>query len=253
MGIAVSNATDAAKAAASVVLTEPGLGAIVPLIQQGRAIYQRLLTYIVNKVSRTILKAAFICLAFIATGQFVLSAFALLLLLFITDFAKVSLSTDHVRPSEAPETWRLGPWIALAAVQGGLMVAETLAALAYAWKRFGLASDPAALNSFSFLLLLYFAAFSIVSARERRRFWASRPSAMVAASVVAELVIGSLATLAGLPGLKPLPWPLMAALLGYALLACLGLNDAVKAALPANRARPAPQRIPAPADLKLQA
>jgi plasma-membrane proton-efflux P-type ATPase len=253
VGIAVSNATDAAKASASVVLTLPGLGAIVPLVQQGRAIYQRLLTYIVNKVSRTILKAAFISLAFIVTGQFVLSAFALLLLLFITDFAKVSLSTDLVRPSEAPETWQLGPWIALAAAQGGLMVVETLAALAYAWKRSGLASDPAALNSFSFLLLLYFAAFSIVSARERRRFWASRPSAMVAASVLTELVVGTLATRAGLPGLKALPWPLMRALLAYALLACLGLNDAIKAALPAGRAGRAPHGKPAPAALRRQA
>ena len=100
VGIAVSTATDVAKGAASVVLTEPGLTNIVALVEQGRTIYQRILTWIINKISRTILKAAFVAIAFIVTGKFVVSAFAMLLLVFMTDFAKISLATDNVRPSE---------------------------------------------------------------------------------------------------------------------------------------------------------
>ncbi len=99
VGIAVSTATDVAKGAASVVLTEPGLTNIVALVEQGRTIYQRILTWIINKISRTILKAAFVAIAFVVTGKFVVSAFAMLLLTFMTDFAKIALATDHVRPS----------------------------------------------------------------------------------------------------------------------------------------------------------
>ena len=111
VGIAVSTATDVAKGAASVVLTEPGLTNILALVEQGRTIYQRVLTWIVNKISRTILKAAFVSIAFIFTGKFVISAFAMLLLTFMTDFAKVALATDHVRPSKKPETWNIGGFI----------------------------------------------------------------------------------------------------------------------------------------------
>ena len=89
VGIAVSTATDVAKGAASVVLTEPGLTNIVALVEQGRTIYQRILTWIINKISRTILKAAFVAIAFVVTGKFVVSAFAMLLLVFMTDFAKI--------------------------------------------------------------------------------------------------------------------------------------------------------------------
>jgi H+-transporting ATPase len=87
VGIAVSTETDVAKGAASVVLTEAGLTNIVALVEQGRIIYQRILTWILNKISRTILKAAFVAVAFVVTGKFVVSAFAMLLLVFMTQFS----------------------------------------------------------------------------------------------------------------------------------------------------------------------
>jgi len=103
VGIAVRSATDVAKGA-SVVLTEAGLTNIVALVEQGRTIYQRILTWIINKISRTLLKAAFVSIAYVVTGKFVVSAFSMLLLTFMTDFAKISLATDHVRSSRKPET-----------------------------------------------------------------------------------------------------------------------------------------------------
>ncbi|MGN6545467.1 MAG: HAD-IC family P-type ATPase, partial [Aureliella sp.] len=69
VGIAVSGSTDVAKSAASVVLTHEGLSSIVNLVQNGRAIYQRVLTWIINKVSRTILKSGFVVIAFLVTGK----------------------------------------------------------------------------------------------------------------------------------------------------------------------------------------
>jgi len=228
VGIAVCTATDVAKGAASVVLTEAGLTNIVALVEQGRTIYQRILTWIVNKISRTILKASFVAIAYVVTGKFVVSAFAMLLLTFMTDFAKIALATDHVRSSRKPETWAIGGFVAVAAVLGVAMVAEALLFLWFGWSRFGLAADGNALSTFSFLMLLYFAVFSVVSARERRAFWSTMPSKALAAALMADALIGTLLTRIGLPGLRPLPWPQMAATFAYALVSCLAVNDAVK-------------------------
>jgi magnesium-transporting ATPase (P-type) len=231
VGIAVSTATDVAKGAASVVLTEPGLTNIVALVEQGRTIYQRILTWIVNKISRTILKAAFVSIAFVVTGKFVVSAFAMLLLTFMTDFAKIALATDHVRPSKKPETWNIGGFIVVSVVLGVAMLAESLLLLWIGWSRFGLGTSNNAPYTFSFLTLLYFAAFSIVSARERRWFGATMPSKSLIAAVVADVVVGTALTFVGLPGLTPLPWWQALTVFVYAMIACLGLNDAIKVAM----------------------
>jgi magnesium-transporting ATPase (P-type) len=231
VGIAVSSATDVAKGAASVVLTEPGLTNIVALVEQGRTIYQRIVTWIINKISQTILTATFVAIAFVVTGRFVVSAFAMLLLVFMLDFAKIALATDTVRPSKTPETWNIGGFVSVSAVLGGLMVAETLLFLGICWRRIGLASNNDALCTFSFLVLLYFAVLSVVSARERRAFWSTMPSRALLTALVADALIGTVITRLGVPGLMPLPWMQTLAILGYALVACLAVNDAVKVVL----------------------
>jgi plasma-membrane proton-efflux P-type ATPase len=228
VGIAVSTATDVAKGAASVVLTDPGLTNIVALVEQGRTIYQRILTWIINKISRTILKAAFVAIAYVVTGKFVVSAFAMLLLTFMTDFAKIALATDHVRSSRKPETWNIGGFITVSVVLGVAMVAEALLFLRLGWSHFGLATDNNALYTFSFLMLLYFAVFSVVSARERRAFWSTMPSKPLMAALVTEVLVGTILTRIGLPGLMPLPWSQTLAIFAYAMVSCLVVNDAVK-------------------------
>jgi magnesium-transporting ATPase (P-type) len=231
VGIAVSTATDVAKGAASVVLTEAGLTNIVALVEQGRTIYQRILTWIINKISRTILKSAFVAIAYVLTGKFVMSAFAMLLLTFMTDFAKIALATDHVRPSRNPETWNIGGFVAVSVALGLCMVAEALALLWLAWTNFGLSVHDEALHTFSFLLLLYLAVFSIVSIRERRSFWTTMPSVTLIVALSADALVGTALTYAGLPSLAPLPWWQTLVLLGYAMFTCLVVNDAVKVTL----------------------
>jgi plasma-membrane proton-efflux P-type ATPase len=235
VGIAVSTATDVAKGAASVVLTDQGLTNIVALVEQGRTIYQRILTWIINKISRTILKAAFVAIAFVVTGQFVVSVLAMLLLTFMTDFAKITLATDHVRPSKKPETWNIGGFITVSVVLGVVMVAEALLFLYLCWSPFDLAPIDAVkdkpLHTFSFLILLYFAVFSVVSARERHWFWSTMPSKSLIAALTADALVGTVLALVGLPGLAPLPWWQMLAIFGYAMVWCLVVNDAVKVIL----------------------
>jgi hypothetical protein len=155
----------------------------------------------------------------------------MLLLTFMTDFAKVALATDHVRPSKKPETWNIGGFVVVAAVLGVAMVAEALLLLYLGWSRFGLATNDNALYTFSFLTLLYLAVFSIVSARERRWFWSTMPSKTLVAALAADALAGTALTLVGIPGLAPLPWWQMLAILGYAMFACLVVNDGIKFAM----------------------
>lgn len=228
VGIAVSSATDVAKGAASVVLTEPGLTNIVALVEQGRMTYQRILTWVINKISRTIMKAAVVSIAFLVTGKFIISAFAMLLLAFMTDFAKIALATDRVQPSGQPETWNIGGFITVSIVLGIVMVIEALLLLWVGWTNFDLAGNDSALYSFSFLTLLYMSVFSIVSVRERRWFWSTRPSGTLVIALAANLLIGTALTLAGIPGLESLPWEQTAMIFIYAILTCLFMNDVVK-------------------------
>jgi membrane protein implicated in regulation of membrane protease activity len=99
------------------------------------------------------------------------------------------------------------------------------------WSRFGLASDSNALYTFSFLTLLYFAVFSIVSARERNWFWSTVPSKTFLLALAADALTGTVLTFVGLPGLVPLPWTQTLAIFTYAMVSCLVVNDAVKVAM----------------------
>ena len=96
---------------------------------------------------------------------------------------------------------------------------------------FGLATNDTALYTFSFLLLLYFAVFSVVSARERRAFWATMPSKALMGALMADAFAGTFLTRVGLPGLLSLPWSETLAIFAYALVSCLVVNDAVKVAM----------------------
>jgi len=176
VGIAVSSATDVAKGAASVVLTEPGLTNIVALVEQGRTIYQRILTWIINKISRTILKAAFVAIAFVVTGKFVVSAFAMLLLVFHDRLRKDRprhRPRSTVQESGDVEHWGLHR---VSVVWVWRWSWNRSSSCGSCWSRCGLAANENALYTFSFLTLLYMAVFSIVSARERRWFWRRCPA-----------------------------------------------------------------------------
>ena len=170
-------------------------------------------------------------IAFVVTGKFVVSAFAMLLLVFMTDFAKIALATDHVRPSKQPETWNIGGFITVSVVLGIVMVVESLLLLWIGWSHFNLAKNDDALYTFSFLTLFYFAVFSIVSARERHFFWSTMPSRTLVIALVSVTFLGTTLTFLGLPGLMTLPWQQTLAIFAYAMISCLVVNDSIKVAM----------------------
>ena len=237
VGIAVSGATDVVKGAASAVLTTDGLVNIVDLVKQGRATYQRVLTWIMNKISRTVLKAGFVVIAFVVTGKFVISALVMLLVVCLTDVAHIALATDRVHPSQQPETWNIGPLVKVAVVVGAMTLLETLGLLAFAWHRFDLANDAGRLQTFTFQTFLFFALTSLVSMRERRAFWKSRPSAALTVSLIAAAIVGIIIGHYGVAELAPLPMIESACIGGFAVVCALIPNDVVKTMLCARALR----------------
>ena len=118
IGIAVSTATDVAKAAAGMVLTEPGLAGIVASVKQGRVIFQRILTYTLNSLNKKIVQVLFIAVGLVMTGQAILTPLLMALIMIIGDILGMSLTTDNVRPSPLPNAWRIGNLTIAGAVMG---------------------------------------------------------------------------------------------------------------------------------------
>ncbi len=108
IGIAVSTATDVAKSAAGMVLTEPGLAGIVAAVKEGRVTFQRILTYTLNSIIKKIVTVLFLIVGLIMTGHAILTPLLMVIVMIAGDFLAMSLTTDNVRPSPMPNAWRIG-------------------------------------------------------------------------------------------------------------------------------------------------
>ena len=119
MGIAVSTATDAAKSAAGVVLTEPGLAGVIATIEEGRSTFQRILTFTLRSVIHKVVQVLFLFVGLIITGGAILTPVLMVLMMILGDMLAMSSSTDNVRPSSHPNVWRIGN-LTLASIVLGL-------------------------------------------------------------------------------------------------------------------------------------
>jgi H+-transporting ATPase len=193
VGIAVSNATDVAKSAASLVLTRPGLGNIISAIQVSRQIYQRMLTYTLNKIIKTIQIAAFLSFGLILTGSFVTTPLLVVLLIFANDFVTMAIATDQVRALRKPDHWDVR-----AMLISSLSLALPVLALTFGIFLSGrnlLHLPLGQLQTLSFITLVFTAQGMIYLVRERHHFWTSQPGKwMMLASVLDVLVIILLAS-----------------------------------------------------------
>lgn len=141
----------------------------------------------------------------------------------------VALATDHGQASQKPESWNnITLLVGLAVGMGLLMLLEALGLLAVGWRWFDLGADAGRLQTFAFETLLFFAIFSILTIRERRPFWASRPSAILAGALLLDGCVGLLIGVFGLAELQPLPPAQIGLIVAFALVFALAFNDAVK-------------------------
>jgi H+-transporting ATPase len=205
VGIAVSNATDVAKGAASVVLLNEGLTSIVDLIKNGRVIYERITAWILSKIVRTLQISTFVVLSFLLTGNYVVSAFAIILYFFMTDFVKIALSTDNFRWSRKPDSWNVTGLVKASVILSLLVIAESFALLYVGIYVFHLEVADQTLCTFTFEILFYSAMFLIFNVRERGHFWDSIPSKTLLAAIFLSIAAATALTTVGVPGLVPLP------------------------------------------------
>jgi H+-transporting ATPase len=231
VGIAVFNASDAAKSAASVVLTTEGLCGIVDLVENGRSVYQRVLTWIMNKISLSVLKAGFVVSTYFLYGEFVVSSLVMILLVFLADFTKLSLAVDGVRISSKPDTWHIRSFVVLSIILGTCMMAESHLSLWLGIHYFSLGSKEGEIHTYCFLLLLFMAVFSIVSIRERKRFWSTWPNKWVIVPLLLTILLGAAIGIFGFFGLPAIGFPLTFIPLVLSAVLVLSINDAIKFAL----------------------
>jgi H+-transporting ATPase len=118
IGIAVSTATDVAKSAAGVVLTEPGLGGIVAAVKVGRTTFQRILSYTLRSTTKKMSQILLLAIGLLMTGQAVLTPMLMVIIMITGDFLSMSLATDRVRPSETPNSWEIGKITAAGLILG---------------------------------------------------------------------------------------------------------------------------------------
>jgi H+-transporting ATPase len=209
MGIAVSTATDVAKSAAGIVLTEPGLGGIVASLKEGRLTFQRILTYALNSVTKKTVQVLFLAVGLVMTRHAILTPMLMVIVMITGDFLGMSLATDNVTPSPAPSIWRIGSLTIAGVFMGLCELVFCTAVLAIGEFRIGLGID--ALQTLAFLAIVFGNQATLYALRERQRLW-STPSGWLVLSSVADVVIASTLASRGI-AMTPLPIILVTATL----------------------------------------
>lgn len=180
MGIAVSNSADVAKASASVVLTQPGVSVIVEAVKRSRETYQRMLTWVINKVTKVIQVVGLLTIGFFFMDKMILSLLGMSLLVFANDFVTMSLATDNVKHTVAPNNWNVRDITLASLVVGALLVVEGIIAVIAGKDIFHLGFLH--LQTFVMLMLIFTSQFRVIIVRERKFFWNSVPGKALIAS-----------------------------------------------------------------------
>jgi H+-transporting ATPase len=194
VGVAVASATDVARAAAGVVLTAAGLVDALSAVQISRRIYQRMLTYTINKVMKTLEIAVFLSIGVMVTNTFVITPLLIVLLLFTNDFVTMSLATDRVSYSRTPDRWNIKALMLTGGALAALVLLLSFSVFFVGRDLLGLPLPQ--LQTLVFVMLVATGQGNVYLVRERAHFWQSRPSAWLMVSSIADLgIVVSMATI----------------------------------------------------------
>jgi len=202
IGIAVCSATDVAKSAAGVVLTEAGLGGIVAAVKEGRITFQRILTYTLNSVMKKILQVLLLAVGLIITGHAVLTPMLMVIVMITGDFLAMSLTTDRVRPSKMPNSWQIGKITGAGVILGICFLAFSTAILAVGKFEFHLSVE--ALQTLCVVGIVFGGQATLYVLRGRQHLWGLRPSVWLVLSSAADVLIISTLAVSGI-AMAPLP------------------------------------------------
>ena len=212
-GIAVSGATDAARAASDIVLLAPGLSTIVEAIYRSREVFRRMENYAIYRITETIRVVCFVTLTIVAFAFFPVTPVQVVLLAILNDAAILSIAYDRVLPSSRPERWDLTAVLTIAAVLGTVGLISTFGLV---WASHG----PMAVNDDHVRTLIYLKLsvsghLTVFLARTRGPWWSHRPATILVAAVVGTQILATVIALTGLL-MTPIGWDLVALAWGWA-------------------------------------
>jgi H+-transporting ATPase len=192
IGIAVEGATDAAKSAAGIVLTQPGLSVIIDAIKESRRIFQRMNNYAIYRIGETIRILLFLTLSIIVFNFYPITPLMIVLLAILNDMPIITIAYDRVRLSVQPERWNMRTVMGIATSLGIIGVASTFILLYIGEEIFELNSDM--LQSFIYLKLSVAGHLFLLVARTRQHFWSPMPAlpllfAVIGTQITATLIV----------------------------------------------------------------
>ncbi len=224
-GIAVSGATDAARAAAAIVLMTPGLSVIIEAIKESRKIFQRMNSYAIYRIAETLRVLFFMTLAILVFNFYPLTAVMIVMLALLNDGAILSIAYDRVHYRNAPEAWNMRVVLGVSTVLGVLGVISAFGLFFLAERVFHI--DRAHIQTMMYLKLSVAGHLTIFLTRTRGPFWSIRPARILWGAVLGTQALATLIALFGFGLVTPLAWYWALLVWGWAL-AWFLVNDRFK-------------------------
>jgi H+-transporting ATPase len=223
-GIAVSSATDAARAAASIVLTTPGLSVIIDAIKESRKIFQRMNSYAIYRIAETLRVLFFMTAAILVFNFYPVTAVMIVMLALLNDGAILAIAYDNVHYKDAPEAWNMHLVLGIASVLGLIGVVSTFMLFYLGERIFHL--DRAHIQTLMYLKLSVAGHLTIFLTRTRGPFWSIPPARILWMAVLGTQTLATIIAVYGFL-MPPLGWRWAGFVWGYALVWAL-LTDRVK-------------------------
>ncbi len=225
-GIAVSGATDAARAAASIVLLTSGLSVIIDAIKESRKIFQRMNSYATYRIAETLRVLLFMTLSILVFNFYPVTAVMIVMLALLNDGAILSIAYDNVRYKDKPEAWNMRMVLGVATVLGITGVVSAFGLFYMGERVFHLSRDS--IQTLMYLKLSVAGHLTIFLTRTRGHFWSIRPAKVLMAAVLGTQIVATLIAVYGV-FMTPLGWGWALLVWGYALV-WFFINDFVKLA-----------------------
>ena len=223
-GIAVSGATDAARAAAAIVLTTPGLSVIIDAIKESRRIFQRMTSYAIYRIAETLGVLMFMTLAILVFNFYPLTAVMIVMLALLNDGAILSIAYDNVQYKDQPEAWNMRMVLGISTVLGIIGVVSAFGLFFLAERVFNIDRDH--IQTLMYLKLSVAGHLTIFLTRTRGPFWSIRPARILWMAVLGTQIVATLIAVFGV-FMTPLGWGWALFVWGYALVWFL-VNDRIK-------------------------
>ncbi|WP_159023780.1 plasma-membrane proton-efflux P-type ATPase [Formosa sp. L2A11] len=223
-GIAVSEATDAARAAADIVLMTPGLSVIIDAIKESRKIFQRMNSYAIYRIAETLRVLLFMTVSILVFNFYPVTAVMIVMLALLNDGAILSIAYDNVNYKNEPEAWNMRMVLGISTVLGVIGVVSAFGLFYLAERVFHL--DREHIQTLMYLKLSVAGHLTIFLTRTRGPFWSIRPAKILWIAVLGTQIIATLIAVYGL-FMTPLGWGWAGFVWGYAL-AWFLINDRIK-------------------------